>query len=75
MLSVKRVCVVMVPVVALKIAGGTGRAKGVAVSSDPRSANVMGRNYLTKLRYDASASISRGPNSRATMGIGDPGVE
>ena len=31
--------------------------------------------YLTKLRYEASASISSGPKWPATIGIGDPGLE
>jgi hypothetical protein len=31
--------------------------------------------YLTKLRYDASASISSGPSVLATIGIGDSGAE
>ena len=31
--------------------------------------------YLTKLRYEVSASISSGPRWVATIGIGDPGVE
>ena len=31
--------------------------------------------YLTKLRYEVSASTSSGFNVRATSGIGDPGVE
>lgn len=33
------------------------------------------RRYLTKLRYEVSASISSGPRWVATIGIGEPGVE
>src|SRR5512140_1533067 len=31
--------------------------------------------YLTKLRYEASASISSGPRWLTTIGIGDPAIE
>jgi hypothetical protein len=36
---------------------------------------ALAARYLTKLRYDASASTSSAPRCVATSGIGDPGVE
>jgi len=39
-----------------------------ATRSSPRKGLAV---YLTKLRYEASASISFGPNVLATRGIGD----
>ena len=47
-------------------------ATGLASRPSPKTS---GSSYLTKLRYEASASTSSGPSVLATIGIGDPGVE
>jgi hypothetical protein len=44
-------------------------------ANTPIKPEPSGSSYLTKLRYEASASISSGPSVLATIGIGDSGAE
>ena len=44
----------------------------LTVTPFSRSSHSPSPTYLTKLRYEARASISFVPNSRATTGIGVP---